>query len=108
MSEWEQVGVIGVDAGLCWVGDPCYILHKDGDKQPQDIGENWVEFCNKLDQDDDVNPVAHQFNYDLGHPGLGVCVETGYGDGVYPVEIRKNSQGRVAEVRIIFISDDEE
>lgn len=23
---WTQVGVIGVDSGLCWVGDPCYCV----------------------------------------------------------------------------------
>ena len=26
-EEWEHIGEIGVDAGLCWLGDPCYILH---------------------------------------------------------------------------------
>ena len=29
----------------------------------------------------------------------------GYGDGEYPVYIRKNSEGRVAEIRIVFIKE---
>ncbi len=28
-TKWEKIGQIGVDAGLCWIGDPCYILHKE-------------------------------------------------------------------------------
>ncbi len=30
---WEKVGVVGVDAGLLWLGDPCYILDKDGSRR---------------------------------------------------------------------------
>jgi hypothetical protein len=45
-SEKVLVGHIGVDAGLCWVGDPCYILHSD--KLPETIGKNWSEFCDLL------------------------------------------------------------
>jgi len=41
-------------------------------------------------------------NYALGHPGLGVVVSTGYGDGEYPVEVRRNEDGRIAEVRVRF------
>lgn len=94
-SEWERVGVIGVDAGMCWIGDPCYILHAD--KQPRDIGRSWGEFCDAMSGED-----TRQFDYDAGHEGLGVCVSTGYGDGCYPVEVRRDG-GRIAEVRIKFI-----
>ena len=98
MSEkWEQIGVIGVDAGLCWLGDPCYVLHTD--KTPKSIGKNWSEFCDIITKKDN-----HQFNYDAGHPGLGVVVSTGYGDGCYPVEIRRNDEGRIAEVRVKFVN----
>lgn len=93
-KDWETVGEIGVDAGICWIGDPCYILHTK--PKPKAIGKTWHEFCEKLDSN------HTQFNYDLGHAGLGVCVSTGYGDGTYPVEVRKNSEGRVMEVRVKF------
>jgi len=93
-KNWEKVGEIGVDAGLCWIGDPCYILHKECGL-PSELGEDWSEFCDNLERD------TTQFNYDLGHPGLGVCVSSGNGDGLYPVEVVKKD-GRIKEVRVKF------
>lgn len=104
--KWQKVGVIGVDAGICWIGDPCYILHKDKkgeDAVPKDIGKDWHEFCARLGDNSDTA----QFNYDLGHPGLGVVVSTGYGDGSYDVEVHKTSDGRIAAVRVVFVDEDE-
>jgi hypothetical protein len=96
LTAWEHVGEIGVDAGLCWIGDPCYIVSKDATH----VFETWEDFIKQLDFSRD----AQQFNYKLGHAGLGVVVQTGYGDGSYPVEIRREaSSGRVAEVRVKFI-----
>ena len=101
-----MAGVIGVDAGLCWVGDPCYILHREGEEDtPKSIGRNWMEFCDSLGRD---YPTVKQFHYDRGHPGLGVCVSTGYGDGGYPVEVRRTAEGRIAEVRVVFIQPGDE
>lgn len=100
----ECIGEIGVDAGLCWIGDPCYILHKE--KPPEAIGKSWDEFCDIL-RDGDY-PVRKQFNYDLGHPGLGVLVSSGYGDGVYPVYAEFNDEGRIAKVWVEFIGQDDE
>jgi hypothetical protein len=121
-NTWIKVGKIGVDAGLCWIGDPCYILplpHSknsgieslDAPKQlPKEFGDSWVEFLeaawNKQKQ---ANQPAAQFNYDAGHSGLGVCLgNTGYGDGVYDVLILKNEEGRIKEAKIVFIEDEEE
>lgn len=111
IGNWEKVGVIGVDAGLCWVGDPCYILHKKD--KPKAIGKDWHAFCDTLYHisDDHTHMVefnTKQYNYDAGHPGLGVVVSTGYGDGEYDVEVRKTTGGRIAEIRVVFISEDEE
>ena len=36
------VGEIGVDAGLCWIGDPCYVLHAN--PPPSTVGRTWDEF----------------------------------------------------------------
>lgn len=94
MSKWEKVGIIGVDAGLCWIGDPCYCITPDCTDHP---AETWSEFCDKIS---DGNYT--QFKYKLGHNGLGVCVQSGYGDGSYPVFIKRTDDGRVKEVKVVF------
>ncbi len=99
----KQIGQIGIDAGLCWIGDPSYILHAPS--LPKAIGKDWDEFCDNLDRSGRY-PTCQQFHYDLGHAGLGVVVSTGYGDGVYPVFAEFNEEGRVAEVWIEFIEPD--
>lgn len=100
MKGWKRVGVVGVDAGLIWVGDPCYIL---GNERPENVGKDWKGFLDKLksfksNHDNGVYP----FNYDLGHAGLGVCVDTAYGDGSYGVYVKYNEEGRVAGVMVDF------
>ncbi len=49
--------------------------------------------------------------FDVGHAtvcnGLGVVVSTGEGDGLYDVEVQQLPNGRVKEVRIVFIEDDD-
>ena len=46
-----------------------------------------------------------QFNYDLGHAGLGILTSTGYGDGGYPVYATFNEDGRVAKIEVEFINE---
>ena len=98
MSEWKYVGQMGVDAGLCWVGDPCYIMHKEPGEGYPELGLNWHDFCDKL-QLNEPNNNLHSFG------NIGCCVSTGYGDGTYPVVARVNDEGLVAEVRAIFVMD---
>lgn len=102
-TKWQKAGVIGVDAGICWIGDPCYILHQDNPETNVGVlGRDWPEFCAKIRDN-----LVTQFNYSLGHPGLGVVVSTGYGDGTYPVFVKYNKEGRVVEVKVVFDYDDE-
>ena len=82
----KQIGEIGVDAGLCWIGDPCYILHAE--QMPKAIGKDWAEFCSFI-RDASSKP----FDYDVAHPGLGVAVSTGFGDGVYRVFAEFDARG---------------
>ena len=72
-----KVGTIGVDAGLCWIGDPCYLLGNNPNRK-----FTWSEFLNELGN---AYPTMKSFPYAMGHEGLGVCVSTGYGDGSYDV-----------------------
>ena len=109
----KKIGEIGVDAGLCWIGDPCYILHKhpeakdEHDRPPKDIGEDWSDFCDRLGNDREPNK-KKQFNYDGGHAGLGVCVPTGWGDGTYDVMAEYGTgedEGRIKRIVVEFIPD---
>lgn len=93
-SKWETVGEISVDAGMVIVGDPCYFATPDADQHP---AETWEEFCELTAGSD-----ATQLHHKLGHAGLGVVVRIS-GDGVYPVEVRRNEEGRIAEMRVRFI-----
>lgn len=121
-DEWVEVGVIGVDAGLCWVGDPCYFVkYEEEQKPPQEI-ETWDKFLEKIfyykeaEGDEIIGQIVTrdhvQFNYDKGHEGLGVCVSTGIGDGVYPVYAKigevTGCGKRVKEIRVVFIEDEPE
>lgn len=103
LSGWERVGEIGVDAGLCWVGDPCYLLQDTGSGRPKELGKDWKAFCDLLWKKEDGTQTA-QWNYDHGRPGLGVTVATGWGDGTYDVYVRR-AEGRVKAVMVVFDED---
>lgn len=99
---WEKVGEVGVDAGLLWLGDPCYFLDTRGGAVTfveQTIGarysddELYGKFCDALGNE---QPTVKSFG------PAGAAISTGYGDGVYPVEIRRGDDGRVMEVRVRF------
>lgn len=83
----EQIGTIGVDAGLCWVGDPCYCVTPDADNHP---AQTWDEFCEKTKEGDHWIFEA------------GICVTTAYGDGEYPVFIERNQAGRITKLLVVF------
>ena len=106
-EETKLVGNIGIDAGLCWIGDPCYVL-PDGASERENVS-NWDEFCGNLGED---NPTMMSFDFSLGHEGLGVCVSTGYGDGVYPVYATISDDPewgkRIKKITIVFIEDDDD
>lgn len=100
VSGWEKAGVIGVDAGLCWIGDPCYCVTPDANEHP---AKTWDEFCDKLGSKD-----VKQWDYARGHPGLGVSMQSGYGDGPYNVYIRRNREGRIAAAMVVFDGDEQD
>lgn len=91
-DQWEQVGVVGVDSGR--------ITITDYPNEPQ-VQNAW-ELMEKADW-----PYTLQLNFKAGHPGAGVIVSAGLGDGVYPVYVRyEEVEGwgkRVAEAKIVFL-----
>lgn len=110
VARWEEAGSISVDAGIVWLGDPCYILHRNDpaeqDTAPQDIGASWHDFCERIDARGLYRTGVAAFAHDAGYPGMGFCVSTAYGDGTYPVYVKRNRFGRIAEVKIVFADMD--
>lgn len=77
------IGHVGVDAGMIMIGDPCYGEHEKNHPANRD----WLEFCRWYEKvsGDGQYPRFAEIPYDLGHPGLGVVCDSGFGDGTYPV-----------------------
>jgi hypothetical protein len=99
MDEWQHVGVVGVDSGRVWIGDPAYFFDERGGDVPamkQRFPGGYDELVASI-----LEGQAQQVTFPGGHPGLGVWVGGFGGDGIYPVEIRRDDQG-VAEVRVRF------
>ena len=97
MSEWQKVGQAGVDSGLIWIGDPCYVVSKDASH----VFPSWKKFCNMLDKGD--NSQVKQWD-----TNLGVSVQSGVGDGLYDVFVKRDREGNIAEAKIVFIDESAE
>ena len=85
----KYIGEIGVDAGCVMVGDPCYMHGEDGELKK--AYPTWEKLCAAMPKRRDE---GGQLNYALGHKGLGVIVQTTHGDGVLPVFLETDENGR--------------
>jgi hypothetical protein len=92
----KLIGKIGIDAGMCWVGDPSYILPNDASERPG-IWKKLITLIN--------NKSFASINYKSGAEGAGVCVTSGYGDGFYSVyaDIQDDI---VHSIKVVFVEDD--
>lgn len=98
MSERVQIGMVSVDSGTVFVGDPCYTITGDASNHIK----TWSEWCDKAP--------FYEKPYDVTEPagpGLGLSIPTLYGDGGYPV-YAELEDGRVARVTIDFAPTYEE
>lgn len=88
----RQIGAVAVDAGVVMIGDPCYHYN--------DVSEasDWPAFCDALTGVTGTTPVEP-----LG-PGLGIVVETPWGDGTYPV-VGMYRHDRLVGVAVLFDRD---
>lgn len=95
----KQIGTVFVDAGLIWIGDPCYIMGDDATNRVTD----WGVFCKELE---DSGQYKQRFSEPLGY-GVGLAVESGLGDGEYPVFVEFEDMddwgSRVKSVTIEFL-----
>jgi hypothetical protein len=102
-NEMTYIGTFIVDSGQAMVGDPCYLdswkyEYDNFDDHPKHSGEySYLGACNATLTD----------GYgELGR-GNAVVFNTGYGDGAYPVYAKFNDEGRIAQIVIDFIQDEE-
>ena len=131
---WELIGSAPVDAGLIWVGDPCYILpcrrYAEIDRKTlageygEEIRRQYVEFngetppSNGLDYDDMLDSSGMgSFEYKPwgqpgGRPGTcqgfspGFVFGTYYGDGEMPVYIKSDADGRPTHIMVDLTGGD--
>lgn len=81
-DEFEEIGTVGVDCGMVWIGDAGEVVHSADLTKGERKGDSRVAAIEG-----------------------GVALTAGYGDGTYPVLVRRLPNGRIAEVRIVFIED---
>jgi hypothetical protein len=105
-NNWELIGHAAVDAGMIMICDPCYFI-KDKNEEPYGgRGKTWYEFLDKYDFAQ--QPEQMFFDEKKTHPGLGVVIGTPHGDGVFPVFVKRGSDGLISEMKICFDDLDED
>jgi hypothetical protein len=94
-----QIGTVGVDAGMLYMGDPCYVIDAPLGRRA------WDQFLAEI-----AGPEGYLESHATvmgetatGHrfPAGVVCVSGG-GDGEYPVWAEITEDGRIARVTIDF------
>ena len=102
-QEGELAGFCFVDSGQIMIGDPCYLSNyvDDGDEQ-WDLSNKYGKYTY---QGASASSLSTDGFGELGG-GLAVAVSSGYGDGSYPVYIKRDDNGRIASATIIFISEE--
>jgi hypothetical protein len=86
-----HIGVIGVDTGRVILGDPGYLL--PGGELSIVLGNEHLQGAKQLEQ----------LEFKPGVPGLAVVVESGYGDGLYPVTALVDQDGVIHQVIVEFV-----
>ena len=112
---WRPVGVIGVDAGLVTIGDPCYYSVRSiaEMREAWEAGfdetrkffkkDEWQELV--IRQHYDGSDDSNQSKDDINDALAAITVSSGYGDGCYNV-FAKFSDGRISAVLIEFFDDE--
>jgi hypothetical protein len=91
------LGHVHVDAGLLYLGDPCYVIDKPLGATP------WFEFLERYIHNENHADVAWTID-----DGTAVVCSTGYGDGTYQVYAEVNREGYVESVTVSFVDEDKE
>ena len=115
-DSWEYIGSIGVDSGQMLLSDPCYVKDfEDSDdvvglmdaiKNGSDDSYSYTGACSQSNTSQQAGVLVN----DIGAE-LGVVCSSGFGDGVYPVYVKRHAFGnndtRVVEMKIEFLNEEE-
>lgn len=101
MSKYERVGEISVDSGQVMLVDPCYI--------DKDFNTEWDKEAINGKEDPGLN-YNGACRITLGEVGCGnfggnimaFATRTAHGDGVYPVYVKRDPDGRIIAMKIKF------
>ena len=94
MSKFEKVGYIGVDSGQVMLIDPCYIGKDFANEYGDKAGLNYSGACEAS--------LSKTCCGNFGGRDMAFCTGTTHGDGVYPVYVKRNRNGRVTAMMIDF------
>ena len=87
----KVVGHIGVDSGLVFISDPCYIKNHEILFNP----DKWDNFCDeRYGKNDDYEQTKEMCG--------GVVTNTANGDGLYPVYATFDEDGCVTKIEVVF------
>jgi hypothetical protein len=115
-DSWEYIGSIGVDSGQMMLSDPCYVKDfaesddvvglMEAIKNGSDDSYSYTGACSQSNTSQQAGVLVN----DIGAE-LGVVCSSGFGDGVYPVFVKRhtfrNNDTRVVEMKIEFVNEDE-
>ena len=96
-EERKLFGHIGVDSGLVWIGDPCYVLIDQHNFKKKIM--TYQQLLEKFSGE------YTSYDYSVGHEGLGVCIHSPIGDGTYPVYGILDNEKRIKGVYIEFTEE---
>lgn len=101
LQDLKYAGSFAVDSGQAMVGDPCYLDEWDTNKN-----DEW-NLEGKVGQYSYQGASATTIQDSFGELGSASAVvfNTGYGDGMYPVYVSLNDEGRVGLVVIDFTGE---
>ena len=96
--ELHYAGMIAIDSGQAMVGDPAYLDNWDTNKN-----EEWnIEGKEGQYSYHGASATTQENGYGALDIGKAIVFNTCYGDGVYPVYVKLNDDGRVSMVVIDF------
>ncbi len=81
-KDYEVIGHVGVETGILLLADPCNIIRDD----------DWDDFIEESGKGLNENGLSEAFG--------GLMINTLNDNGLYPIEVIRNDQGRIIEIRI--------